>query len=357
MPTTTPNLGLTLPTPNVDTGWGGTLNADFTTIDSVFAAAGSGPSVGLNVGAGKTINVGGTLVGAGTIILGSGDGTGTVASPTIRGAARTGTNAVGANLVFDAPNGTGTGGSGNFLFRTAAPGASGAVANTFQNAFSISQAGTVGIGTSFAGAKLEIADPNQFYIALNRTSGAGYKQGILYQKAGISKFEVGVDISNNGTNDYYIYDSVAAATRFMINQNGAASFAYNSYGTAGQVLTSQGSGAPPVWAGTSDTRTWVVFNGTVSSPVIAAGSNVSSVTKNGTGDYTINFTTALSTANYAVAITGMSSGIQAVTGMVNANTPPTTSSVRIQLSFYQYPANSAGSSAMDSSRVSVIIFG
>ena len=62
MPTTTPNLGLTLPTPNVDTGWGSTLNTDFTTIDNVFAAAGNGPSVGLNVGSGKTLNVAGTMV-------------------------------------------------------------------------------------------------------------------------------------------------------------------------------------------------------------------------------------------------------------------------------------------------------
>ena len=96
MSTTTANLILTLPTPNVDTGWGSTLNTDFTLIDNLFAAGGTGTSVGLNVGSGKTLGISGTL------LLGSGDGTGTTVAPTIRGAARTGTNSAGANLTIDA---------------------------------------------------------------------------------------------------------------------------------------------------------------------------------------------------------------------------------------------------------------
>jgi hypothetical protein len=139
MPTTTANLGLTLPTPNVDTGWGGTLNADFTIIDNIFAAAGDGPSVGLNVGSGKTLNVGGTLRAQNIVILGSGDGTNTVAAPVIRGVARTGTNAAGVNLTIDAPNGTGTGGSGAIVFRAASPGANGSSPNTMVPLLTIGQ--------------------------------------------------------------------------------------------------------------------------------------------------------------------------------------------------------------------------
>jgi len=133
MPTTTANLGLTLPTPNVDTGWGGTLNSDFTIIDNLFAAAGTGPSVGINVGTGKTANIGGTLLTTGTILLGSGDGTSTTATPVIRGPARTGTNAVGAGLIIQAANGTGDAGSGTIVFQTAAPGASGTTPGTLAN--------------------------------------------------------------------------------------------------------------------------------------------------------------------------------------------------------------------------------
>ena len=47
-------------------------------------------------------------------------------------------------------------------------------------------------------------------------------------------------------------------------------------------------------------KAWVNFNGTVTTPsTIRASYNVSSVTRNGTGDYTINFTNALTDANYA----------------------------------------------------------
>ena len=47
-------------------------------------------------------------------------------------------------------------------------------------------------------------------------------------------------------------------------------------------------------------RAWVNFNGT-GTVAIRAQFNVSSITDNGTGDYTVNFTTAMPDANYAVA--------------------------------------------------------
>jgi len=44
---------------------------------------------------------------------------------------------------------------------------------------------------------------------------------------------------------------------------------------------------------------WVNFNGTSASPITPrAAYNVTSVTKNGTGDYTLNFTNALLDTNY-----------------------------------------------------------
>ena len=45
-------------------------------------------------------------------------------------------------------------------------------------------------------------------------------------------------------------------------------------------------------------RAWVNFNGTGTVAIRASG-NVSSITDNGTGDYTVNFTTAMPDANYA----------------------------------------------------------
>jgi hypothetical protein len=50
-------------------------------------------------------------------------------------------------------------------------------------------------------------------------------------------------------------------------------------------------------------KAWVNFNGT-GTVAIRASFNVTSITDNGTGNYTINFTSALADANYAVSTGG-----------------------------------------------------
>lgn len=51
-------------------------------------------------------------------------------------------------------------------------------------------------------------------------------------------------------------------------------------------------------AGGNAVKAWVNFNGT-GTVAIRASFNVSSITDNGVGSYTVNFATALSNANYA----------------------------------------------------------
>ena len=55
------------------------------------------------------------------------------------------------------------------------------------------------------------------------------------------------------------------------------------------------SGTAPLYMA----RAWVNFNGTGTVAIRASG-NVTSITDNGTGDYTVNFTTAMPDANYCV---------------------------------------------------------
>lgn len=70
----------------------------------------------------------------------------------------------------------------------------------------------------------------------------------------------------------------------------------NSLASTAQIgsLTTASGSAPSYSA-----RAWVNFNGTGTVAIRASG-NVSSITDNGTGDYTVNFTTAMADANYAV---------------------------------------------------------
>lgn len=49
-------------------------------------------------------------------------------------------------------------------------------------------------------------------------------------------------------------------------------------------------------------KAWVNFDGT-GTVAIRAAFNVSSITDNGTGDYTVNFTTAMVDADFAITIT------------------------------------------------------
>lgn len=58
-------------------------------------------------------------------------------------------------------------------------------------------------------------------------------------------------------------------------------------------------------------RAWVNFNGS-GTVAIRAAFNVSSITDNGVGDYTVNFANAMPDANYAVLATTTASGYSGV---------------------------------------------
>lgn len=81
-------------------------------------------------------------------------------------------------------------------------------------------------------------------------------------------------------------------------------------------------------------RAWVNFNGT-GTVAIRASFNVSSITDNGTGDYTVNFTTALPDANYCVSGSANESSGTVFTWLATGTGTPntilrTTSAIRVQ---------------------------
>lgn len=91
-------------------------------------------------------------------------------------------------------------------------------------------------------------------------------------------------------------------------------------------------------------RAWVNFDGTKDTTgaastantarLIRASGNVTSVVRNGAGDYTVNLTTALPDANCSVSITGSLGGgsgdANFLSGLSRATaTPITTSSIRV----------------------------
>jgi hypothetical protein len=136
-----------------------------------------------------------------------------------------------------------------------------------------------------------------------------------------------------------------------------------SPGTSGNVLTSNGTSwtsavpaTPPAPAALStasgsapsySARAWVNFNGTGTVAIRSSG-NVTSITDNGTGDYRVNFTTAMSDANYSV-VASTSYIANGSRGGVWAESHAVSSSVASVLC-------SNASSLFDNTSVSVSIF-
>lgn len=87
----------------------------------------------------------------------------------------------------------------------------------------------------------------------------------------------------------------------------------NASPTNGIVQTADGSGVMKLQSNgvTTNALAWVNFNGT-GTVAIRSSYNVSSITDNGAGDYTINFTTAMTDANYAIC--GFASSMDTNTG-------------------------------------------
>lgn len=140
----------------------------------------------------------------------------------------------------------------------------------------IDGSGNVGIGTSSPGQRLQVSNSSSSGFAAMRmaTDARAYDLGIGGSTSGFQQ------------NNWYIFDVTANATRLVVDSNGNLQF-NSGYGSAATAF---------------GCRAWVNFNGTGTIAIRGSG-NVSSISDNGTGDYTVNITTAMPDANYATVVT------------------------------------------------------
>jgi hypothetical protein len=168
--------------------------------------------------------------------------------------------------------------------------------------------GNVGIGTSSPSYKVDIRSAGQTAIAVGDSSDSN--RGIQLR-------------SGTAADPYSWVDTNTSARQLSFGVDGTkhANITY-----AGLLQFNSGYGSVATAYGC---RAWVNFNGTGTVAIRASG-NVSSITDNGTGDYTVNFTTAMVDANYTIA--GVASAdLAASFGAVAApyQTAPSTSAIRV----------------------------
>ena len=195
--------------------------------------------------------------------------------------------------------------------------------------------GDIGIGTSSPGVKLDVAGDCNFAndkvkaftssghgeirvfnssdtqkIRLNGTDGSIVAVGnIMSDEDVVAGSSSSTDGSSNGcTLDKEGLLSITGTdgtNNIRSYQNGSSSSTF-SVSAAGQITCSGTISAGGAVTAPNTAKAWVNFNGT-GSVSIRDSFNVDSITDHGTGNYTVNFTTNLANANFAVAVSGCDS--------------------------------------------------
>ena len=116
--------------------------------------------------------------------------------------------------------------------------------------------------------------------------------------------------------------------------------------------TSGGNNSTPEEIGKGRAKAWINFNGD-NTPTARESYNVSSITDNATGNYTLNFTNAMSTANFAFTC-NVGNGNHTSSNRAMSFISSTTTS--LQLLAEQGGGNGSGDNH-DESHICVVVFG
>lgn len=113
--------------------------------------------------------------------------------------------------------------------------------------------------------------------------------------------------------------------------------------TLGSSVLATPTGSAPLYT----CRAWVNFNGTGTVAIRASG-NVSSITDNGIGQYTVNFTTAMPDANYSASFAALTAGSNNNISLLGTVASSSVEVVTVP--------NAAPSTLSDASQVHVAVF-
>jgi hypothetical protein len=241
------------------------------------------------------------------------DGTYTMTAPVITGGSITGVALTGNTFtspiisggsINNTPIGASTASTGAFstLSVTGATTFSGAtVANTFSSSGATITGGSIN-STAIGGSTAAAGK----FTTLESTGVATFSAGTASDPAITTTSDTNTGIFFSAADTIDFTEGGVAVGQF----DSSANFKFNS--GYGSVATAYGC------------RAWVKFNGT-GTPAIDGSGNVTSITDNGTGDYTVNFTTAMPDVNYSATGNVGSTNVRSVLCFTNTATYLTTS--------------------------------